>query len=201
MYVSSIKSAEKMIHNEGCRFAKMIAAHNRKQFSTVEEACLAGRCFCIHCSPIMKQIPSEMVALQPICEANRISILFEPADGTLEIVTPKSSWKLAADDNSDRLLLFHKNTAKYDNGSSPYAGYHFQGLSYKTIFRHIQYIINHDAYQNREEDRRQKGTVKGFYYIPPVKDKGSHGTRRIAKIRNNKRHFTARQNARYAAGM
>nr|MCR5650785.1 hypothetical protein [Lachnospiraceae bacterium] len=120
MYITSVRSADKLVHNANCRFARMIAAHNIVRFHTADEAYASGRCACRYCAAVLKKVPSELSDLRNICEANNICISFDPADGTLDIVTPYSEWKLRAMENRSFLWLYHRNTVDFDDGSSPY---------------------------------------------------------------------------------
>lgn len=155
MYIMSKGSVEKMVHEENCRYAKMIAAHNRVAFDTPEEGFAAGGTACIHCSVLMKKVSAEFRGLQRICEANGIDIIFDYSDGTLNIAAPRSEWKISTLGDGHALNLYHKNTANYDDGSSPYAGYHAQRIWYGTIRRHLEYIVAHDRYKAWEEERRR----------------------------------------------
>ncbi len=198
MYMTSVKSADKLIHNENCRFAKMIAAHNVASYNTADEAYASGRCACRYCADVLKKVPSELSDLQNICEANDISILFDQTDGTLDITTPYSEWKLRAVENSDLLYLYHKNTLDFDDGSSPYAGYHFQGKQYRTILWHLKYIISHDWYWGQQFRKVKKYKSRRKLHNKPDM-RTAKRINHIVKMHRAEIRYLAEE--RYAAGM
>ena len=142
MYITSRRSEEKIEHK-------------------------AGRCACIYCAPVMKRVPQELEDIKNICEANNISIVFNPADGTLEITTPVSEWKLATIEKCDRLFLYHKNTRDVENSASPYAGYHSQNQWHRSVMQHLKYIVEHDWFwmQKRiSKEKKQKAEREVRHY-------------------------------------
>ncbi|MBR3518067.1 MAG: hypothetical protein IKO10_17325 [Lachnospiraceae bacterium] len=201
MYVASRRSSEKMVHDENCRYAKMIAPHNRECFPTTQEAYEAGKTACIHCAAVMRTMKAEMRDLCNICEANGISVIFDATDGTLEIISKVDSWKLATVDHRNMLYLYHKNTANFSTGYCPYDGYHYQKQWYPTILKHLQYIVCHDSYKiEKAKEKRIREQNDRLYFH--TKAETIRSGRKVSKMRSHKRsRLTARQQAKYAAGM
>ncbi len=200
MYVSSRRSSDKMVHDENCRYAKMIAPHNREEFRTARDAYQEGKTACIYCTAVMQKLKAEMTDLMNICEANGISIMFDHCDGTLEIVSKVDNWKLAAIDNGRYLNLYHKNTANFSKGCCPYEGYHFQKQWHRTVLKHVEYIVRHDAYKiEKAREKRIREQNERLYFN--TKAASIRSARNISKMRSSKRsRLTARQHAKYAAG-
>nr|MCR4641233.1 hypothetical protein [Lachnospiraceae bacterium] len=125
-------------------------------------------------------------------------ISFDPADGTLDIVTPYSEWKLRAMENRSFLWLYHRNTVDFDDGSSPYAGYHFQRIRYRTILWHLKYIINHDWYwgQPVRTGKKYKSRRK-LHQKPDMRT--AKRINHIVKMHRAEIRYLAEE--RYAAGM
>ena len=115
MYVTSKRSAEKIIHEEHCRYAKMMAPGNKVYFHSAQDAYAKGKTACRYCAAVMKKLPSEMGDIANICEANGINISFNCEDGTLEVATPMSEWKIAPVGNRKVMNLYHKNVLDYDD--------------------------------------------------------------------------------------
>ena len=200
MYISSRRSSDKMVHDDHCRYAKMIAPHNREEFSTAHEAYCSGKTACIHCAAIMQKLKAEMTDLLNICEANGISILFDYTDGTLEIVSKVDKWKLAPAESGSKMYLYHKNTARFCKEICPFEGYHYQRQWYRSIRKHLEYIVQHDWYKIEKARKQKIREQNERLYFHTAKDTVRSG-RHISKIRTKKRHLTARERARYAAGM
>lgn len=201
MYVTSRKSKDKMIHEENCRYAKMMAPRNKVYFHGAQDAFAKGKIACRYCSMVIKKLSSEMKDIQNICEANGISIAFNYVDGTLEVTTPISGWKIAPVGNKDVMNLYHKNIADYDDGTSPYTGYHFQKVKSKTILRHLKYIIEHDWY---EQQRRFGYTKKQKNNREVHHNREMRVSRRIryrVRMRRMEIRYSIREAERYAVGM
>ena len=149
MYVTSRISTENMVHEENCRYAKMMAPKNKVFFHSAQDAYAKGKIACRYCSAVMRKLPAEMKDVSNICEANGINISFNYEDGTLEVATSMSEWKIAPVGNRKVMNLYHKNSLDYDDGSSPYTGYHFQKIQSDTILGHLKIIVEHDWYKSQ----------------------------------------------------
>ena len=189
MFIVSRKSADKMFHDQNCRYALMISPHNRVYYHTMAEAFSDGKIACSYCAALMKMILKEIDDLRGICEENGIGIVFNHEDGTLEIQTEKSEWKLAPYGSKHRLRLYHKNKIEVPGEATPYEGYHLQKAWGKTIRDYLEYIVNHEYY--KQELREQRKLRKKYHNI--YRDDGwIQPSRNIKKIRSTKRHHTAR---------
>ncbi len=200
MYVTSKKSAERMIHEENCRYAKMMAPRNKVFFHSAQDAYAKGKIACRYCSMVMKKLSSEMTDIQNICEANGLSIAFNYIDGTLEVTSPMSEWKIAPVGNKEMMNLYHKNTANFDDGTSPYTGYHFQREWHRSVLEHLRDIVEHDWYKKHLEEQKRAMTRKALMSRQRRIVAFQQG-RHIEKMRSSRVHHTSRENVRYAAGM
>ncbi len=195
MYVASKRSSEKIVHNEGCRYAKMISPGNKQYFYTTEAAFKAGKTACIHCSSVMSQVPGEIKDLQNICDANDMGIMFDHSDGTLDVIAPQSEWKIADEGGKRFLRLYHRNTVDFDDGTSPYEGYHYQRVTGRSITEILQYIIVHDWYKIQEMERRERHRerISKRGMRPYYRKRGGNKTSKYKKA------YTSRAKADYAA--
>ena len=64
----------------------------------------------------------------------------------ITISSPRSKWRILADDNRNRTMLYHCNDFDYEN-ASPVPGYHNQHVNYATLQEYLDYIIDHDYYR------------------------------------------------------
>ena len=148
----------------------------------------------------MQYVYEEMDRLRELCAANCYSIIFDAATGTLDVIAPNSEWKIAVAGASRNLVLFHKNTANYDDGSSPYVGYHFQNAQCSTVSGYLNMIKEHDLYKKEQAEligilNRSNKRYLRLERITTIQPK-----RRIEKIRSSKRYHTSREWVRYCAG-
>ncbi len=193
MYIVSKKSADKIIHDQNCPYAKRISTQNREYYHTMAEALASGKMCCGYCAVLMRKVRKEMNELRTICEENGIDVEFDHTDGSLDIKTSQSIWKLSVIGGSRKLRLYHKNTVSYDNGTSPYEGFHLQNTRFSTIHEYMEYIANHDRY--KQEQRREKKQHAEWR-----SSQAHHPKRHIEKMRSSKGHYTARDYARMSNG-
>ncbi len=196
MYITSRRSADKIMHEEHCRYAKMIAPHNKQRYYFAPEAYADGCCACVYCARVMRKIPSELSSLQQICADNGIIIAFDRADGTLNIIAKKSEWKVAPARNG-KLSLYHKSTSDFVDNNSPYEGFHNQHVYYGTIMEFIEYIIHHDRFKKKQAKKEQ---IQNGYREHFSKRRKEQQRKRIVKMRKARRYGSAIEYKGYAAG-
>ena len=155
MVFYSTKSNEKVFHLPHCKIARRIRKEYKTQFSSPEEARLAGYRMCNCCSLVGMRLRKEQKAVNQFCQENGISCWLE--DGQLHVHTPRSKWRIIVSGKANKLFLYHKNTyQKYENIPSIVPGYHSQATRSKTIIGYLEYIIQHDIYRRRQEKKAKQ---------------------------------------------
>ena len=101
---------------------------------------------CSHkrCSPLVKMFRDEEEKLMDLCREKGLAISLRR--NFITISSPRSKWRILADDNRNRTMLYHCNDFDYEN-ASPVPGYHNQHVNYATLQEYLDYIIDHDYYR------------------------------------------------------
>ena len=155
MVFYSIKSNEKVFHLSHCSIARRIHKEYKQHFDTPEDARLAGYRLCNCCSPVGMRLRKEQYAVNQFCQENGVSCWMD--DGQLHVHTPRSKWRIIVNGKAKKLFLYHKNTyEKYEKIPSIVPGYHSQATRSDTIVGYLDYIIHHDAYRKRENEKIRK---------------------------------------------
>lgn len=200
MYITSRNSKDNMVHNSGCRYAGRILPRNKVYYDTAETAYTKGKCACRYCAAVMQYVYEEIEQLKEICAAYGYNIIFDAATGTLDVVTTESEWKIAVVGTSCNLVLFHKSTANYDDGSSPYVGYHFQNAQCSTVSGYLRLIREHDQYKKEQAELIGILNRSNKRYLRRERVTSIQPRRRIEKMKSSKRYHTSREWVRYYAG-
>ncbi len=200
MYITSRNSKDNMVHSTACRYAGRILPRNKVYYDSAETAYTKGKCACRYCAAVMQYVYREMDSLTEICAANGYDIIFDAATGTLDVVTPDSGWKIAVVGTSRRLVLFHKSTADYDDGSSPFVGYHFQNAQCSSVSAYLDMIREHDLYKKEQAELIGILNRSSKRYLRQERITSIQPKRRIEKIKSRKRTHTSREWVRYCAG-
>lgn len=155
MVFYSTKSNEKVFHLPHCKIARRIRKEYKMQFSTPEEARMAGYRMCNCCSLVGMRLRKEQNAVNQFCQENGVSCWLE--DGQLHVHTPRSKWRIIVNGKAHKLFLYHKNTYhKNEEIPSIVPGYHSQAIRSKTIVGYLEYIIDHDIYRRRQEKKAKQ---------------------------------------------
>lgn len=155
MYVISRNSKNKTIHNQHCRYAKVIKPENRIEFNKFDKALKAGNSVCKHCSFAYTQYRKNEKKLKWYCEKRQMEISF--GNYGIDIHTPYGDW-IVVQTERKHLGLYHKNTENKDGKKSPIKDYHFQDETYYEIKTLIRYIYEHDRYMRaRKDNQKNKG--------------------------------------------
>ena len=88
----------------------------------------------------------------------------------ISISSPRSKWRILADDNRNHTKLYHHNDFELKQ-RGPVAGYHDQHVNYATIQEYLDYIIDHDYYR----------MMNPLYPAPQPKAPPQKGTKRYRK--------------------
>lgn len=168
MYYYSKNSRTKIIHTEDCRYHRAIREGHLGTFQTLAEAHAAGYRLCKVCNPLVGLFHAEEETLMEICRQKGLSISLRR--NFISISSPRSSWRILADDNRNHTKLYHRN----DFGPKqlgPVAGYHDQHVNYATLQEYLDYIIDHDYYR----------MMHPLYPAPQPKPAPVKGTKRYRK--------------------
>lgn len=174
MFCYSVKSKDKIFHNQNCCKAKFIKEQNMHYFYTVDEARVKGYKYCLCCSPLSKKLRVEEKALVDFCQKN--GVLYFKSNDYVEIYTNYSSWRLVVSE-AKNLRLYHKNE-HVKRGKTPVPGYHRQKFKGKTILSYLEYIVKHDAYRidnpqgiTASKTSAQKGSKRWYKEQNTIKKK------------------------------
>ena len=200
MYIASRNSKDNMVHSTGCGYAGRILPRNKVYYDTAETAYTKGKCACRYCAAVMQYVNKEMDLLKEMCGDYGYELLFDAATGTIDVVTPDSEWKIAVAGASRKLVLFHKNTANYDDGSSPYVGYHFQNAQCSSVSGYLEMIREHDKYKQEQAELVGILNRSNKRYLRRECVTSIQSKRRIEKMRSSKRYYTSREWTRYHKG-
>lgn len=180
MLLYSKAKEEKIVHFCGCHYVKHIKKSNRATFQTLKEAHKLGYRLCNCCAPIAKHYRKEYKEIETFCQSEGLSCRLY--DGTLEIDSPYSSWKIITSGKKSKLFLYHKNELQYikKGQESICPGYHSQKTREETVIGYLKYIIVHDVW--RRENPLVKPIEKSLvkYPLKPA-------TQRLVPIKGTKR--------------
>lgn len=161
MVVASKYSEEWIFHCPDCGYVNRIHEPNKIYFHTRQEALNYGYNFCLYCSPLMKCYRKEKRELEEYCEQHDIELKVNYNNETLDIILPKSKWKVLYNVDDRNLVLYHKNEVLGYDPSSPFTGYHDQHIQKAKIISILKYAVKHDEYRKTHPLRRKGPPKKG----------------------------------------
>ena len=127
------------------------------------------RRLCAHCDALSKQYRKEEQDLQEYCRNNGLSVHLGKRG--IWVRSPRSEWRIIADDTRAGSKLYHKNDLHPGKRSSDLlTAYHDQKVSYSKLLKYLDYIVEHDYY------RMLNPIYPVQHKAPPVK-----GTKRYRK--------------------
>ncbi len=88
------KSSNKIVHNQICRYVKMMPKKNKKYFNDLQEALEAGYKQCRYCAQIERYLRKENKDLERFCKSKGIYYFFNPDDGSLDVLSKSGKWKV-----------------------------------------------------------------------------------------------------------
>ena len=168
MYYYSKTSKSRIIHSEECRYHLSINPEHLGTFQTLAEAHAAGYRMCKVCNPLVALFRAEEESIMDICLEKGISVSLRR--NFISISSPRSKWRILADDNRNHTKLYHHNDFETKQ-RGPVAGYHDQHVNYATIQEYLDYIIDHDYYR----------MMNPLYPAPQPKALPQKGTKRYRK--------------------
>lgn len=154
------KSRNRIVHMNGCRYTKMI--QHKEYFSTLKEASDAGYVQCRYCSKIMKYLNSENKQLKDYCISNGVYFYFDPADGSVDVISRSGRWKIIVNGQRNQIWLYHRNNPGTNtDGFVP--GYHSQKIRSSSLMGYMNYIVEHDRYrqENPLYECQKRAGIKG----------------------------------------
>ena len=169
MYYYRKNSRRKIVHAECCHFRRILNPETTGYFQTLAEAYSAGYRLCAHCDALSKQYRKEEQDLQEYCRINGLSVHLGKRG--IWVRSPRSEWRIIADDTRAGSKLYHKNDLHPGKRSSDLlTAYHDQKVSYSKLLKYLDYIVEHDYY------RMLNPIYPVQHKAPPVK-----GTKRYRK--------------------
>lgn len=120
---------------------------------------------CKKCSPLLKEYEKDKAILRSYALEHglRVSVRGE----VIYIDSFLSSWKIVHNQSkvgTCPLLLYHENTQSYymmkKSKGNIMKTYHRQNNRYKTLLEYYQYIVQHDNYKDRINNRYRKANKK-----------------------------------------
>ena len=156
MFVASIKSSRRIIHNENCYHLNHVSEGNLTEFSKLKQALGQGFHPCGDCMKGEKRFDGNYKRIYRQAADNNIN--WEVTSQHVAISTPLSCWKIVRENDSFR--LFHSNVNGLSRPNSEMPGYHDQKVSFATIEEYFRYIASHDEYRklNPVKPTKKKGT-------------------------------------------
>ena len=184
MYYASRESKKRIVHYKHCRYSKRINRRNSIYFLTLDDARAAGYTLCDCCAPISKYVRAEREEIQYFSQ--EYGLMCFQHDGALEVITPRSKWKIIVNGQKHNLFLYHKNTpGTYTE--SMIKGYHSQCVRHSNILGYLYYIVEHDKFRKKhpfkvkpQKSPPRKGTKR--WYKEERRKKEQQRRRDIAKV-------------------
>lgn len=144
---------------------------------------------CPICSPLLKQYELEKEEIHKFVLEKGIRIRFR--DECLLIDTHISSWKIIKGFHGTKsLILYHENEQLYckcyNKKGEIIKKYHNQGCHYKTIMEYLRYIVNHDEYKDKFNNKYRKtkksNRTKKYLYKRAQTKNINIGTKRVLNL-------------------
>lgn len=162
-------SASKVVHTAECHY---IARHTEKEMIAYENivgAIQAGRRFCRHCNPVLREFDQNRTAFDRFCAEN--GYRYRVGRMSIDLQTPISAWKLAVGEEN-RPALFHRNTEwRSTDDRSPIDGYHLQRCPARDLLSQLEYICGHDCFRSEHPYYPSKPKKKPTTKPAPSKEK------------------------------
>lgn len=155
MYIISRNSKNKVIHNQHCRYAKIIKPENQLKYKTFNQALKAGNSVCKYCNYAYTQYRKNEKSIRRYCKNRKMKIAF--GDYGINIHTRYGDW-IVVQTERKHLGLYHKNTEVKKGKKSKIKDYHFQDECFYEIKTLIRYIYEHDEYirvKNKIQKKKQ----------------------------------------------
>jgi len=179
------RSRNKIAHTLSCRYVKMIPDKNRRYFYNRREITESGYGYCKYCAPILKFIKREKKDLDNYSRATGLSYSFDPADGSLNVISRTDTWKIIVNGRMSFIWLYHKNYFDAEE-ESMIPGYHFQSVRKSTILGYFEYIARHDIFRELnplDEKKKRPKKAKNSWSVRKAQTRSRRKADRLSKIR------------------
>ena len=141
------KSNNKIVHNDACRYVKMIPKDNRKYFDAIEDAMEEGYKHCRYCSRMNKYMHQEK-NLKIYCKSNGLFYRFNVRDGAIDVVSRSGRWKIITTGGKHHYIhLYHRNYTNCKGSKEKISGYHKQRVMSENLQGYMEYIVDHDRFR------------------------------------------------------
>ncbi len=157
------KSRNKIVHSMQCRCVKMIPDKNKKYFSTSADATKSGYVQCRCCNYIQKYLKPEEKKLKEYCGKNGLYFFYNPADGSLDVISKTGKWKIIVNGHRHQIWLYHKNDC-FSEQMFLVPGYHSQKARSESLMGYMNYIVEHDRFRDENPlytHQMNTNTIKG----------------------------------------
>lgn len=172
MYIGDLD--KKVFHTSQCEKVQDIIS--KTVFFLEAEALKEHYHYCPLCAPVMTYYYQDEQNIDNFVKDYQLSFHFNDEDGTIDVMTKYSCWKLYASDRG--LHLYHHNEFATDfDEATKIKDFHRQHVHKERIIEYLQYIISHDAFR------------KNNPYEPPQTMKDRHLTKNSKKYRKEQRHI------------
>lgn len=163
--------------------------HTTTTHSSIPGMYLKGYLPCEECSPMLAQYEAEKKESKEYAMEHGLQIEFR--DESVYIDSFISSWKIIYTQRfPQKMKLLHENTQSYYkcrvvNGNI-IKQYHDQEVHYSSILMYLEYIVEHDAYKNSENNayrkKKKKTRTDRYLYNRSKRRNVSKGVRRVCNL-------------------
>lgn len=133
-----------ILHTADCPHCKQINPEHLGHLDSAQEIICSKFRYCANCDPLLKLLKAEEAALAAYCASNGISLRKNKLG--LHLSTPRSEWQIIYD--GKRTQLYHRNVLyTEDRPTDLIPGFHAQKISYPSLVKYCEYIVEHDYYR------------------------------------------------------
>ena len=137
----SKKSHRKIVHLSHCKIFLRVPMENRCSFESLEQAQEQGYRLCNCCPPAAQAFRKEQAEIKSFCKDTDFTCILK--NNEIHIISKYDCWRIIAEENSNNLFLYHKNTKVWKSKQSQpsgLAGYHVQKCRYNSF--HTAHPLN-----------------------------------------------------------
>ena len=149
-------SRAQTIHLRGCLHLKNKTKSDLTMMPGIQAALSNGGHLCRHCLSVHHFYRNEQKEADTFAAEHHFTLSMD--EDAIRIVSRKGQWRIALDEYTGGMALYHRNAPGMPGTSDParFPGFHRQSLQPKTIRQCLEYIVDHDQYQVRKERRQAK---------------------------------------------
>ncbi len=148
MFVYSLTSKRKIVHQVDCGCARRIRQGHEGYFETLAEALEAGYRLCHHCAPLGKQYSKFKKDIQEL--SNKYPIQIKYQEDYLLVQDPIAKWIIVDGGEDGIFSVYHENYMDFKwsktaaiPGHPKLNTYHWQDIQYGELDKILDAILNH----------------------------------------------------------